>query len=388
MISDTIYKGRGTSEENEKLVQMINAVFSPERDSGFDFYELLPKLYKHDYYPAQHNFIVREGEEIKGAVGLYYGTLTAGEGQLFCGGIGNVAVTRDCRSKGYMKDCMSLALRDMVEKGADIGFLGGQRQRYAYFSYEQGGQAYHFTYSMRNMQHVFGMKAESAFEIVPVKKDDSRLLDDIHALHGKKTYRFARKREDLYDILTSWENTPVAFTRNGEFKGYCILSDNGSYADDLTLLDPADSKDAALALLENNPGANISLNLPPCETALIRFFSDFAEHCSIHTAENMTVLNYQNALQVLLSYKARYSPLCDTDTKLLIHGFAGDENIRITVRNNHVSVTPCEGADLELDHLTAVRTLFGICPPNHEKLPVTFKAILPVPFFVAGADNV
>ncbi len=385
-MSDVIYKGRGTAEENEKLVAMINQVFSPGRDGSFDFYKLLPKLYKHEYHPAEHNLIVREGNEIKGAVGLFYGTLTTSAGQLLCGGIGNVAVTQDCRSKGYMKDCMGLALSDMIEKGADIGFLGGQRQRYAYFSYEQGGQAYHFTYSMRNMQHVFGLDAESAFELVPVRDDDTKLLDGIFTLHAAKPYRFTRKREALYDILTSWGNAPVAFMKNGVFKGYCAF--NGTYADELTLADSADLKDAALALLENNPGQDISLNIPPFETEFVRFFSDVAEHCSLHTAENMTVLNFQNALQVFLSFKASYSPLCDTDTTLLIHGVAGDETLRIAVKDNTVSVTPWKSAALELDHLTAVRTLFGICPPNAGTLPATLKAILPVPFFVAGTDNV
>lgn len=54
--------------------------------------ELLPKLYKKQNNPCKNNFVVKEGDEIKGAVGLFYSDLIVCGEKLRCGGIGNVGV--------------------------------------------------------------------------------------------------------------------------------------------------------------------------------------------------------------------------------------------------------------------------------------------------------
>lgn len=386
---ENIYKGRGASEENSKLVAMINEVFSPESKTDFDFHRLLPKLYKDKHNPAAHNMIVREGEDIKGAAGLFYNNLNVNGTILRCAGIGNVAVTLDSRSKGYMTDCMNLALDDMIKTETDIAFLGGQRQRYAYFSFEQGGQVCCFNVSARNLRHVFKTDTKTDFKIVKLSHEDDRRLDEIFALHNAQAYRFGRERDALYDILCSWHQVPHIIFKGNEFKGYLMLGENKSDVSGLTLVNSSDIKDVTLALLEYNSGSDISIILPLFDRELFSFFSDVAEGCYIESSANMTVLNFRRTLKALLGFKASYAPLCDTECTLLIHGKAGDENIHISVKDNAVTVEKTSREpNIELAHLSAVRLLFGICPPSAAGLPASFFAILPVPFFVAGADNV
>lgn len=386
---ENIYKGRGASGENAKLVAMINEVFSPGSEIGFDFYKLLPKLYKDKHNPAAHNMIVREGDDIKGAVGLFYNNLNVNGTVLRCAGIGNVAVTLDSRSKGYMTDCMNLALDDMIKTGTDIAFLGGQRQRYAYFSFEHGGQVCRFNLSARNLRHAFKTDIKTDFEIVGLNNEDDRRLDEIYALYNARAYRFGREREALYDILCSWRQVPYIILKGNEFKGYLILSDDKSDVSELALADNRDIKDAVLAVLKENSGSDIGISLPLFDRELFSFFADVSEGYCIDNCANMTVLNYRRTLKALLGFKASYTPLCDTECTLLIHGKAGDENIHISVKDNAVAVEKTSREpDIELAHLSAVRLLFGICPPNAAGLPASFFAILPVPFFVAGADNV
>ncbi|MBR3818645.1 MAG: GNAT family N-acetyltransferase, partial [Clostridia bacterium] len=121
-----IYKGRCPETHTKQLIEMLDTVFFSQDPNNQKFMELLPKLYKDKYSPAYNNVVVMEGEEIKGAVGCYTLNAVAAGRKLKILGIGNVAVTEDCRGKGYMKDTMQMALDIMKEERHDYSLLGGQ----------------------------------------------------------------------------------------------------------------------------------------------------------------------------------------------------------------------------------------------------------------------
>ncbi|MEE1011206.1 MAG: GNAT family N-acetyltransferase, partial [Acutalibacteraceae bacterium] len=94
-----ITKGFGTKNDEKELIETLNEVFFSEED--IDFLFLLPKLYKEQYNPAENNIILKEDGVIKAAVGCYPVNVTVAGKKLRIMGIGNVAVTTDCRRKGY-----------------------------------------------------------------------------------------------------------------------------------------------------------------------------------------------------------------------------------------------------------------------------------------------
>ena len=99
----SLYKGRCKKEDTKQLLDMLDDVFFAE-DGGepeIRFIELLPKLYKDEYEPAYNNVIVSEDGVIKAAVGCYPMEVRAAGRQLKVLGIGNVAVAKDSRRKGY-----------------------------------------------------------------------------------------------------------------------------------------------------------------------------------------------------------------------------------------------------------------------------------------------
>ncbi|MGI6745225.1 MAG: GNAT family N-acetyltransferase [Acutalibacteraceae bacterium] len=380
--------GKGIKEENAKLVGMINNVFASDDDSEFNFYKSLPKLYKEKYNPAIHNIVVREEGEIKGCVGLYYNNLTVNSMQLRCAGIGNVAVTPECRGKGYMGKCMNLALDEMIKNKTDLCFLSGQRQRYAYYSFEKGGQACNFFISMKNMQHAFGGAAKTDFKIRVLLPDDIKLLDSIYKLYISRMFRFDRPRNALYDILCSWSQKVYVLLRNEEFKGYFISTDEKSTVSELALVSDDDIKDVLLAMLESSKHSSFNISLPLFQKKLVLFLSDVAESFYLSSDECLSVFNFRHTIEVLLCFKASYTHLCDIDYTVLIHGKAGDENIHISIKNNDVKVFYTQSKPhFELAHLTALRLLFGISPLKID-IPADLSSVLPLPFYVAGADNV
>ena len=169
-----IYKGIGTGHcDHEDLIDFLNYVFGM---NGFDsgFYRLLPKLYRPAFRPEDHNFIVTEDGKLRAAVGSYPIALSVAGHELSAAGIGNVAAHPFHRGKGYMKDCMNMAMRDAVEQGLDFAVLGGRRQRYSYFGFEPAGLCAKFTLEDHNLRHAWGYKGEPfGYKAERVSPDDT-----------------------------------------------------------------------------------------------------------------------------------------------------------------------------------------------------------------------
>ena len=142
------------AEEEARLVDFINMVFSMAH-CPHDFKTLEPKMYGAPGF-AQHHFVAVENGLIRGVVGLMPMTLRVGEKRLKLGYIGSVSAHPYDKGAGHMKHCMALALDAARERGYDLLVLGGQRQRYQYFGFEQGGMSLRFAVNQRNIRHALG----------------------------------------------------------------------------------------------------------------------------------------------------------------------------------------------------------------------------------------
>ena len=104
-----------------------------------------------------------------------------------------------------------------------------------------------------------------------------------------------------------------------------------------------------------------------------------------------TVLNYRLVTEAFFRLEATFDPLPDGSFDLLIHGFAGDERFRMTVRGG-VPVTedadPTQVPDLELSHEEAMSVLFAPVCPARRQLPPTLRLWLPLPIWMYRADEV
>ena len=89
-MAEQIYKGRAPREDYGQLMSFLDQVFFTRDDPATkrDFLSLLPKLYKEEYDPCSNNIVIKEGDTIKAAVGLFYDKIMAGGQELRCGGIG------------------------------------------------------------------------------------------------------------------------------------------------------------------------------------------------------------------------------------------------------------------------------------------------------------
>ncbi|MBR6003640.1 MAG: GNAT family N-acetyltransferase, partial [Lachnospiraceae bacterium] len=219
-----IYKGIGENKcDNETLVDFLNYVFGMNGNDT-SFYKLLPKLYKPEYHPEKYNYIATEDGRLRAAVGAYPFSLNVAGTVLKGIGIGNVAVHPMHRGKGYMKECMNLALDDMKKNGIDFAALGGRRQRYSYFGFEPAGVCGAFNLCKHNLVHVYGSVNDgTGFKATKLSAENTKELGEIRALSESRAYFPLRDTASYFDIVTSWcANVYSIADANGNFAGYFI----------------------------------------------------------------------------------------------------------------------------------------------------------------------
>ncbi len=381
-MSDPIfYKGRGTPEMYDDLMDFMNYVFG-FNGSEKDFKKLLPKLYKPEYDPCYSNYVVTENGKLKAAIGAFDSDLSVDGEILKSRGIGNVAVHPYSRSKGYMKDCMHLALRDMIEDGVDFSILGGQRQRYQHFGFEHAGQEISVGVDRGNLRRAFENVPLTPLEFRDVNADDAELLDRIHALHAAKPVHTIRPRAAFYDIARSWRSSLTAILKDGNFRGYFI----GGLGE-LTLADHADTVDVVRNYVAQR--GDVHLSFPVWEDDLLARITQFGGGISLDHCEMFNILNYPHVIGTLLRFQAKREELGDGALSLFIHGFSGDVRVRIAVQNNEVTLEEVTGdCDLELGHLEAISFLCGLWSPYRLALTPAVRSWFPLPLFVDGADHV
>ena len=383
-----IYKGRGSAADNKQLIEVLDDVFFRDEVPETHFMTLLPKLYKDKYEPAYNNFMIKEDGEIKASVGLFPMTMNAGGIEIKIGGIGNVAVARDSRGKGYMIECMNMCLEQMKNDGTDISLLGGQRQRYEHFGYDLAGVSVNVNVVRRNIAYIKGADYTNSYTAREITQNDIEIIKKIKALHETMCVYVNRPEEDYVDILRSWSSVPYAVFDGNEFKGYFCRRGEGN-VQELKAANVEDTLDVILCALNTMGTDGLSFSVPPYDTETCEYLSINSNGCELEPSENTSIFNYAKFIKAFLGVKARRLKLGEGSIVLLIHGIKKDEQLKITVRDDEVTVEDTTDApDLELGHLEACRLLNALYCKNREKLPAFAVGWFPVDYSFFQQDNV
>ena len=384
-----IYCGRGNAVPYEELMSVLNTsfgFFTPETE----FLGLLPKLYREQYRPQDQNWVVTEDGVLTAAIGAYDHEIVVCGRRLPCRGVGNVAVHPDHRRKGYMKQAMNQAIADMVNDGIVMSTLGGRRQRYQYFGYDKAGPAYHFSISRDNIRHTYG-DDPAPFAVREVTDPADPVIDEILALTEKGRFIPVRNRALYLDIANTWKARLLVLTAPAEdnrFVGYCIC--DGGALSELRVVRNEDFMGlvrSVFACLDKG----FTVYIPSYETEQIKAISLIAEGIAIHPSMMYLILNYTATIEAFMALKLTYTTLPDGELTLLIHGHAGDERIRIAVKegNHTVERIPEETpVDMELGHLEATELLFGCISATRETASALIRAWFPLPLWMYRADEV
>ncbi|MBQ7122264.1 MAG: GNAT family N-acetyltransferase [Clostridia bacterium] len=382
-----IFKGQGVKSDEKHLIEVLDEVFFSEEDTRF--MTLLPKLYKDKYNPGEHNLLIKEDGVIKAAVGCYPINVNAAGRELRIMGIGNVAVAKDCRRKGYMIELMNMALKKMIEEGYDYSLLGGQRQRYEHFGYGPAGSAINFTINKDNISRLRDGSTDTPFTAKLLEEDDAQTIAKIKALYDAMPFRAQRREEDMFNILNCWKCKPYVVSKDGEFKGYFVMNDATGYLAEVKVLNVEETLEFLLCIMETADNESVSFTVPVYDTAFCDFMAKRCCGMALCHVEQLNILNYARFVEAFLAIKAQRVNLCSGTLNVLVHGYAGDEKIAITVDGKEVTVTATDAQpDVELDHLEAVAFFAGNYSMRRLSLPAFAQNWFPVDFFMFGQDNV
>ena len=383
-----IYIGRAPKEDYEQLMDMLDDVFFFEdEEPKRDFRSLLPKLYKEKYDPCYNNFVIKYGDAIKGAVGLFPFDFMVCGSRIRVAGIGNVACTRDSRGNGHMTKCLDAALESAIQDGADISMLGGDRQRYGYFGYEPMGVNIRFRMTDRSLK-LSGIDMDYECDAVEVEEGDSARIEKIQNLLRSLPFYPLRDDGKIIDILCSWSNKAYAVEENGEFKGYFTLSPEGNIGEFIPVKAEEWYK-LVLCAMRLSGKNEFHISTPEFNPELAREFNKACAGVHISHVESMCVFNYKNVIEAFMKLKAQYCNLADGKVTLLIHGKRCDEKLEISVKDNEVCVCESENEpDLELEHREAQRLIASVYSERRGELKPEIAAWFPIPIYCYGADSV
>ena len=383
--------GPALERDYEELLDMLDNVFflEDEEEPKRTFITLLPKLYKKEYRPWENNYCVWEDGALKAAVGMYVSDMEIAGEAIRVGGIGNVAVARDCRRKGYMKLAMDAAMEAMKAAGCHFGELGGQRQRYQFWGFERGGAAVDASFSETNLRHAYGENAlDPAWRAEEIKLDDQEALAQAQAFIESMAIHYKHSPGAFYDALCSWRETPYAIWKGESLEGFFTLSRNGKHIGQFRVC-CAENLEMALraayaVLPQSDHGHSIGMSIPLWQRDLLRLAEELAEGCDLDDTGMYTILNWEKMLGALLKLQAMCKPLVDGEMSVYVDG----ETLRVAVMDGVPCVEAFDGeAGKAFTHLEALR--YFLAPyTNLRNGDAPAQCWFPLPLGLMGIDTV
>ena len=366
--------------DREEIVDFANYVFSQAHEPH-DFKTLLPKAYgDHLSELGAKHFLAKQDGRIRALVALRPLDLRTPGGMLKMGCVGTVSVHPYSRGEGHMKRLMAMMLEDARAQGYDLLMLGGNRQRYNYFGFEEAGWAYKYSVEESAVRHALADVDASGVRFSALSEERPEEVDYACTLTAKMPLAGVRPRDRFLDIMHSWHSECRLIRVDGAMAGF--IMDRGSDGCEIALANEDDLPRVIKALSEQDGVRRLEIACGPHETRRVEILSDICSYRAIDSVEMINVLNWPRVLAALLRLRAGFMPLEDGVFTIAV-GDAPAVTIRV---EGGVSSAAEEGRtpDLRLDHLTALRRLFGL---EAFALGSAYKNWFPLPFFVSPADT-
>ncbi len=400
-------------EDREKLIACANGAFGDSiPESGFP--GLLPKLYGPEARVGGNHLIAEEDGTFLGIVlaePMEYRIL--GE-RLRIAGVGTVSVDGQARGRGIMRLLMDETVKRLKGEKYAFAFLGGQRQRYAYWGFEGCGTEMRFSWNQANLKHGVQLPESERIELVPMgtssgegvglKETDTGLTEAAWRMWQKEAVAVERDRERFFSILCSWQGKPYACMRQGRFVGYVVLSreEGRDSAGILELvLEEGVSVTALLRALADCLGI-LQGTLKPgyARQDMLRELEEICEGESLGCGHRFLILDWCLVLRAMMALKQSSHPLEDGEAILRIRDGEGrTEGIWIQVREGCLRVAeeterkPAateeggkEPVQVEFTASQAVRMLFRSTQVHYKELEGLPGSWFPLPLYVGEQD--
>ncbi|GAB4188609.1 MAG: hypothetical protein Kow00105_03180 [Phycisphaeraceae bacterium] len=372
----------------DEAMTFLNQVFGEHRPH--DFANMLPSIYQPTDESMRCNYAVRDGGRLGAIVGVFPIRWQVGRQVLRIAGVGGVSVHPDSRGKGYMKLLMNHAIGEMRREGYDLSYLGGRRQRYAYFGYEVAGTVSRLHFNHDNIRHGLKNATVPDISLQPLTSPESH-NSVLKALHDMQPARCERPPQTFHHYLASWHCHPmVAMDNRGQVVGYVACQPNDATVNEFMVQD-ADSACAVLKAWMQEQTSSVSVLMPPYGSEMLRRLNSLAETLVLEPCGNWQVFNWAKVVDALLGLRHAFTPLYLGRVVLRITDVGQSIKMVVDASGSHCRPTD-DPPDLELDALTATKVLFGPgSPETVTQIPAgasLLTAWCPLPLYISTQDKV
>lgn len=373
-----------TESDFQDAMDFLNMVFGAYQPH--DFETLLPAIYRPVDEAMRCLHALRESGRIRAIVGLYPMSWQVGDNVIQVAGIGGVSTHPKFRHAGYMRRLMNHCLQSMRDTGCQLSYLGGQRQRYGYYGYERCGHALRYTFTRANLRHACG-DADTGIRFVPLIDPDQ--VNRARALHDAQPAHCWRQPGLFLDHLHNWHARPnAAIDGAGDMVGYVVADASGEHLTEVV----AGSDDTAQRLIQawvaHHAAATVSLST--LQPQRLQALGQWCDSVSVLPAGNWQVFDWPAVAGALLSARCGTANLLDGR---VVIGIEGMGCLRLQVDGCGAQVTRTNATpDIQCDHLTAMRLLFGpVAPSQVTDLPGAARLLdqwCPLPLSWSRQDGV
>jgi GNAT superfamily N-acetyltransferase len=369
------------------LVDFLDYVFSHAYHPS-NFERDLPAQYTPRNIMTGTNYMAREDGKIVANVGAYPADYQVCGDTLRVCGISAVSVHPRARSKGYMRELMDRALRDMRETGTHFSFLLGQRQRYEYFGYTPCGTLLTFSCNKTNIRHYYKEGYGTDITLRELDAGDGPALDAVFCMHGAGSAFMRRPRERLADIMATWQSKTVVIYLKDEIIGYLSASSDYDTIYEPHISDPGLLGGVIGTYLNQYDRHEVSVEVYPHEAALVTQLLKFAESAAAGNALHINVLDYPGVLTPFMKLKCATGTVPDGELTVAVKGMG---SLTLSVDGNRPTAAfTNKSPHTECTHTEAMQLLFS--PVSAYSLGALegnafARCLLPVPLFVRKADQ-
>ncbi|MDA3779237.1 MAG: GNAT family N-acetyltransferase [Bacteroidales bacterium] len=286
-----------TKSDYDEAIDLSNMIFSMNA-GPHDFPSMIPSVYKDTEEHMNSFYAIKDKGKIRSMLGIFPSNMIVNGTKLKLAQIGGVCTHPYSKEKGMMTSLMTFAVEKMKKDSVDIALLGGQRDRYKYFNFDDCGVEYEYTLSTQSFKH---NKIDSdKLKLELCKKNDLKIMKTLNSLYKKQDVYVDRKDENFFDICHDFHSDLYIGKIDNKIVGYLVVDKRKSFITEVNAI-----KDDIIIMMINALN-NISFSSKRIRTSdinLSRKLDKIVEGRKIDASGNWQVFNLEKIITAFLILK-------------------------------------------------------------------------------------
>lgn len=368
------------ADHYDELLDVLNRTFTRQNKREMNFLTELPRMWvRSDEYMGKHIGVFEEGK-LCSVMGIYPLPVKICGISLQFATTGNVATLPEYEGRGYFTALFTYAMNELEKSGYDAARLGGQRQRYERFGYEDCGQLYEFVFTGANRIKCFGNDCDGV-ELIPLQEQDTEALAFARTLANSQLFYVERygndKERDVFRCMHAKNCKAYMAAYKGEWIGYVCASSSGK-VHELRAVTAVDFM-RIVCRWQEHIGTSVTIPVAPHMIEEFRLLSDCAQDITVCAPSMFRILHWERVCNALMKLANTTRKLPEGEVFLRIEDYG---IFRFFVKGECAGCekADCTEYDFSVEKQKAGRLLFGPCDPAWMgDIPLLLHAWFPLP---------